>query len=194
MRRLWTAPCAHIGAATRDAGADRGVIGSGGLRRARTGRGTSPPPPRQRAHVSVWGGMVGGSALCGASGLGMKAAVAAPERSGGQPRAIATLGTRWSGRLQPGGCRGPRTSLAHPSCCRLRRCQCTLSTVPLCTDTSTTGGCSANATGRWRGAAVAWVPRFHLTPFVQFCEVGWWGAIRVRRLRCGVRLQRELPA
>ena len=193
MGWLWTAPCGHIGAATRDAGADRGVNGRGGPGRDGTGRGTSPPPPRQRARVSVWGGMVGGSALCGASGLGMKAAVAALEGSGGQPPATATLATRWSGRLQLGGCRAPRTSLAHRRLCRHRRCQCTLSTVPLCTDTSTSGGCSANATGRWRGPAVARGPRLHLTPFVHFFVVGWWGAGRVRRLRCGVRRQRESP-
>ena len=168
MGRLSTAPRGHIGAATRDAGADRGVNGCDGPGRDRTRRGPSPPPPRQRARVSVWGGMVGGSALCGASGLGMKAAVTSPARSGGQPRAIATFATRRSGRLQLGGWRGPRTSQAHPRLCRRRRCQCALSTLPLCTGTATTGGCSKNATGRWRGAAVAQGPRFHLTPFVQF--------------------------
>ena len=193
MGRLSTAPRGHIGAATRDAGADRGFNGRGRPGRDGSRRGPLPPPPRQRARVSVWGGMGGGSALCGASGLGMKAAVAAPARSGGQPRAIATYATRRSGRLQLGGWRGPRTSLAHPRLCRRRRCQCALSTVPLCTGTATTGGCSANANGRSRGAAVARGPHFHLTPFVQFCVVGWWGAGRVRRLRCGVRRQRESP-
>jgi len=85
MGQLSTAPRGKIGSVTHDAGADRGVNGRGGPGRDRTRRGPSPPPPRQQARVSVWGGMVGGSALCCANGLGMKAAAEAPERSGGQP-------------------------------------------------------------------------------------------------------------
>jgi len=169
MARLSTAPDGHIGAATRDAEADRGVNGRGGPGRDRTRRGPSPPPPRQRARVSVWGSMVGGSALYGASGLGMTAAAAAPAQSGGQPRAIATFPTRPSGRHQLGGWRCPRTSQAHPRLCRRRRCQCALSTLRLCTGTATTRGCSAKGTGQWCAAAVARGPRLHLTPFVQVC-------------------------
>ena len=161
MGQLSTAPRGKIGSVTHDAGADRGVNGRGGPRRDGTGRGTSPPPPRQRARVSVWGGMVGGSALCGASGLGMKAVVAAPEFSSDAFRAILC-------RRLVGGGTGAACAVWRPAAARIAHLS------GACTSYSVLAGCVVGC-GWARGRAEGGVP-----PCRSFAGGGWQLRQRLR--------------